>query len=81
MPLWDVEILYRQVMFGRESMTTAAVRVGSPVKPVLGEFVPVDFHNLGVEVRKNKAGGITESWRAESMPSTQKSEGQTAKAS
>ena len=49
---------------------------GSPVQPVLGEFVPVDFHNLGVEVRKNKAGGITESWRAESMPSTQKSDGQ-----
>lgn len=67
LPLWEVEVLYRQVAFGRESNTTGVVRVGSPVRPVLGEFVPVAFLGLTVEVRVTKAGGLSESWRAESV--------------
>ena len=67
LPLWDVEVTYRQVAFGRESSTTAFVRVGSPVKPVLGEFAPVAFLGLSAEVRVTKAGGLAESWRAEAL--------------
>lgn len=67
MPLWEVEVLYRQVAFGRESNTTGVVRVGSPVQPVLGEFALVQFDGLTVEVRVTKAGGLSESWRAEGL--------------
>ena len=68
MPLWAVEVLYRQVAFGRESNTTGTVAVGSPVRPVLGEFAPVAFAGLSVEVRVIKASGsLAESWRAERL--------------
>lgn len=65
--LWEVEVLYRQIAYGRESNTTGVVRVGSPVQPVLGEFLPVSFNALSVEVRVTKAGGLSESWRAEAL--------------
>jgi len=61
MPLWAVEVLYRQVSFGRESNTTGTVTVGSPVRPVLGEFAPVAFVGLTVEVRVIKASGVSRS--------------------
>lgn len=67
MPLWEVEVLYRQVSFGRESNTTGVVRVGSPVRPVMGEFAPVRFDALTAEVRVTKAGGLAESWQAEAL--------------
>ena len=68
MPLWAVEVLYRQVSFGRESNTTGTVTVGSPVRPVLGEFAPVAFVGLTVEVRVIKASGsLAETWRAEAL--------------
>lgn len=70
MPLWEVEVLYRQTAFGRESNTTGTVRVGSPVQPVMGEFTPVAFQGLTVEVRVTKAGGLSESWRAEAVADT-----------
>ena len=68
MPLWDVEVVYQQVAYGRTSNTTSAVRVGSPVKPVLAEFAPVAFIGLTVEVRAlRESTGLSESWRAESI--------------
>ncbi len=68
MPLWAVEVLYRQVSFGRESNTTGTVTVGSPVRPVLAEFAPVAFVGLTVEVRVIRASGsLGESWRAEGL--------------
>ena len=68
MLLWAVEVLYRQVSFGRESNTTGTVTVGSPVRPVLGEFAPAAFVGLSVEVRVIKASGsLVESWRAERL--------------
>jgi hypothetical protein len=67
MPLWQVEVVYRQTTFGRESMTTAVVEVGCPHRPVLGEFAPVEFVDLTVEVRVNKAGGLSEMWRADRL--------------
>lgn len=70
MPLWEVEVLYKQTSFGRVASTTSVVRVGSPVRPVLGEFAPVAFEGLLVEVRVTKAGGLSESWRAEGVADT-----------
>jgi hypothetical protein len=68
MPLWAVEVLYRQVAFGRESNTTGTVTVGVPVRPVLGEFAPAAFVGLTVEVRVIRASGsLAESWRAERL--------------
>ncbi len=68
MPLWAVEVLYRQVAFGRESNTTGTVTVGSLVRPVLGEFALVAFVGLTVEVRVIRASGsLSESWRAEAL--------------
>ncbi|SRR5580765_898453 len=67
MPLWEVEVLYKQIAFGRESNTTGVVRVGSPVRPVMAEFAPVSFVGLSVECRVTKAGGLSESWRAEQV--------------
>ncbi len=68
MPLWAVEVLYRQVAFGRESNTTGTVTVGSPVRPVLGEFALAAFVELTVEVRVIRASGsLSESWRAEAL--------------
>jgi hypothetical protein len=80
MPLWQVEVVYRQTTFGRESMTTATVEVGCPHRPVLAEFAPVEFVDLTVEVRVNKAGGLSEMWRAdrlvdEGKPATGQSSG------
>jgi len=66
--LWAVEVLYWQVAFGRESNTTGTVTVGSPVRPVLGEFALVRFVGLSVEVRVIRASGsLAESWRAEAL--------------
>jgi hypothetical protein len=68
MPLWDVEVVYQQVAYGRTSNTTSAVRVGSPVRPVLPEFTPVAFVGLTVEVRAlRESTGLSESWRAEAL--------------
>lgn len=52
---------------GRESMATAVVEVGCPHRPVTGEFAPVEFVGLTVEARVNKAGGLSEMWRAERL--------------
>lgn len=67
MPLWAVEIFYKQTAFGREAHATTTVRVGSPVRPVVREFGPVEFVGLVVEVRTSKAGGVVEIWHAEGM--------------
>ncbi len=84
MPLWAVEVLYRQVAFGRESNTTGTVTVGSPVRPVLGEFALVAFVELTVEVRVIRASGsLSESWRAEALAdgtSVEKAPGSTGSA-
>jgi hypothetical protein len=67
MPLWQVEVVYKQTTFGRESMTTGVVELGCPHRPVLAEFAPVEFVDLTVEVRVNKAGGLSEMWRADRL--------------
>lgn len=80
-PLWDVEVLYLQASFGRESNKTGLVRVANPTRPVAGEFAPADFDRLTVEVRISKTGGLIESWRAEGMgPGHSARPGDSAKA-
>ncbi|MGW5239245.1 hypothetical protein ACWEOW_09970 [Monashia sp. NPDC004114] len=85
MLLWQIEVVYRQTSFGRDSMTTSTVEVGCPHRPVLGEFAPVEFVDLTVEVRVNKAGGLSEMWRAdrlldEGKPAAGQPSGQGSKA-
>ena len=67
MPLWQIEVVYRQTSFGRESMVTGVVEVGCPHRPVVAEFAPVEFVDLTVEARVNKAGALTEMWRADRL--------------
>ncbi|WP_330476031.1 hypothetical protein [Terrabacter sp. C0L_2] len=76
MPLWQVEVVYKQTTFGRESMTTGVVELGCPHRPVLAEFAPVEFVDLTVEVRVNKAGGLSEMWRADRLVDEGKAAGQ-----
>jgi hypothetical protein len=76
--VWDVEVLYRQVAFGRESNATGMVRLTAPVRPVLGEFAPVTFDGLSVEVRVTKAGGLSETWRADAVAGQASRDGKAA---
>lgn len=67
MPLWQVEVLYTQVVFGRRSTATAMVTVDAEEEPKPRDLSPIGFVGLRAEVRVNKAGGITEYWNAESV--------------
>jgi hypothetical protein len=68
MPLWGVEVLHQQTSWGRASTVTARVTVGAPAQPVVGQFAPVGFRGLTVDVRVNrKSGALTETWRAEEI--------------
>ena len=67
MPLWAVEVIYRQSSWGRVSNTTATVTVGCLGRPVVEEFGRVEFTDLWVETRVNKAGGLVESWTADGV--------------
>lgn len=67
MPLWQVEVLYTQVVFGRRSTATAMVSVDSQTEPTPKALSPIGFTGLRAEVRVNKAGGITEYWSADSV--------------
>ena len=65
MPLWGVEVLYQQSAWGRATTVTARVTVGAPAQPMVGQFAPVAFRGLTVDVRVNrKSGALTETWRA-----------------
>jgi hypothetical protein len=68
MPLWGVEVLHQQTTWGRASTVTARVTVGAPAQPMVGQFAPVAFRGLTVDVRVNrKSGALTETWRAEEI--------------
>lgn len=64
LPLWNVEVMYGQISFGRESTVTAWVKVPAAAMPEVEKFQPVPFEGLIVEVRTNKAGGFRENWEA-----------------
>ena len=66
MLLWEVEVLYQSVSFGKAVTVTAPVQVGAdaaPVKP----FTPVEFVSLVCSANVAKGGGLRESWRAERL--------------
>ncbi|UPK73169.1 hypothetical protein MU582_12000 [Nocardioidaceae bacterium SCSIO 66511] len=65
MPLWQIEVMYRQLVFGRENTVTAMVKCGAVDAPQVGQFSPVSFKGLTVEVRTRATGGATEYWAAE----------------
>jgi len=67
MPLWGVEMLYIQTSFGRRSTVTAMVTVDSPEEPKPAPMTPIGFNGLRVEVRVSKAGGLVETWSADSL--------------
>lgn len=67
MPLWEVEVSYRQSAWGRESTVTAMVSVGSPERPAPQDDSRISFKVLTVEVRTNKGGGVGERWSAEAI--------------
>ena len=70
MPLWGVEVIYKQTNYGREGTVTAKVVVPSLDEPVGSALTPVEFAGLVVEVRVIRASGaLVESWRAESIAS------------
>ncbi|SOD73281.1 hypothetical protein SAMN05892883_2572 [Jatrophihabitans sp. GAS493] len=67
MPLWGVEVLYPQTSFGRTATVTAKVTVGAIEQPKPALYAPISFEGLTVEVRTNKAGGLSETWTAEAI--------------
>ncbi|MGL4176374.1 MAG: hypothetical protein ACRCSN_09890 [Dermatophilaceae bacterium] len=67
MPLWAVEVIYVQTTYGRKATVTAKVTVDSMDEPKPSPLTPVTFGGLVVEVRVTKAGGLIESWSAESV--------------
>lgn len=81
MPLWAVEVIYLQTVFGRTSTVTAKVTVGAVDEPKPAELAPIVFSGLRVEARTNKAGGFVESWSAEGLVEGSKSAGRPATAS
>lgn len=67
MPLWNVEVLYQQVSYGRVSSVTAMVALGSLEQPVVPSLGLVTFEGLRVEVRVNKAKALVEAWAADGL--------------
>lgn len=70
MPLWQVEVLYRDEAFGRPQTVKATVVVGAQEKPTPAAFTHVAFDVLRVQALVNKAGGWSERWSAESIKKT-----------
>jgi hypothetical protein len=67
MLLWGVEVIYVQTAYGRKSTVTAKVVVDAIDEPKPAPLTPITFAGLIVEVRATKAGGLIESWSAESV--------------
>jgi hypothetical protein len=67
MLLWGVEVLYVTTVFGRQATVTARVTVGCEAGPAIAPLTPIGFTSLVAEVRTNKAGGLVESWSAETI--------------
>lgn len=67
-PLWEVEVAYTQVVYGRASLVTAKVLVPSEVEPTGNPYAPVLFEGLRVETRLDvKAVRMVEYWRADAL--------------
>ncbi|WP_152363724.1 hypothetical protein [Microlunatus speluncae] len=67
MLLWEVEVLYQSVSFGKNVTVTAPVQVGADAQPSVKAFTPVEFVDLMCSANVTKGGGLRESWRAERL--------------
>jgi hypothetical protein len=66
MPLWAVEVMYQQTVWGRTSSVVASVTVQGEEQPQVSALGPISFDNLQVEVRVIRStGALVESWTAE----------------
>lgn len=66
-PLWQVEVLRRDVEYDRPRMVTELVTVPSPSAPKVDEFEPIGerLTDLTVDVTVNrKSGGLRVNWTA-----------------
>ena len=67
MLLWEVEVLYQSVSFGKHVTVTAPVQVGADAEPKVNPFTPVEFVQLVCSANVAKGGGLRESWRADRL--------------
>jgi hypothetical protein len=70
-PVWGVEVTYRESSFGRESTVTAKVQVPLKDQPTPGFMSPIVFAGLVAEARVQRASGaLITSWRADGIESS-----------
>ena len=75
MPMWGVEVFYRDSNFGEDFTMTASIEVGAAEKPDPVPMTPVVFEGLEVSIFPNKAGGLSERWSAEAIADIQQRPG------
>ncbi len=75
MRMWGVEVFQRRVNFGEDFTMTTVVEVGAAEQPDPVPMTPVVFEGLEVSIFINKAGGLSERWRAESIADMQQRPG------
>jgi hypothetical protein len=75
MPLYAVEVFYRDSNFGEDFTMTASIEVGAAEKPDPVPMTPVVFDGLELSIYKNQAGGLTQKWRAEAIADIQQRPG------
>lgn len=76
MPLWGVEVIYRDENYGRESSVTAVVEVPSSAMPSPGFMTPIVFKVLVGQARFVKTrNALVTMWRAEGVESMTSAQG------
>lgn len=66
LPLWRVEVTYREAAWGRESTATAKVQVQAKELPTPGFMTPITFGGLVADVRVQRdTRALITNWRAE----------------
>ena len=75
MPMWGVEVFYRDSNFGEDFTMTAVVEVGAAEMPDPVPMTPVVFDGLVLSIFKNQAGGLTQRWKAEVIADIQQRPG------
>jgi hypothetical protein len=75
MPLYGVEVFYRDQNFGEDFTMTANIEVGAAEKPDPVPMTPVAFDGLELSIYKNQAGGLTQKWKAEAIADIQQRPG------
>jgi hypothetical protein len=75
MPLYGVEVFYRDSNFGEDFTMTASIEVGAAEKPDPVPMTPVVFDGLELSIYKNQAGGLTQKWKAEAIADIQQRPG------